>query len=76
VFCVGGYPGPLVLNGNDCDDAAANVRPNQTAYFSAPRTDGTFDYNCDDMDEPAAITTALSCGVTGTVCAVTNSAPI
>lgn len=76
VFCVGGYPGPLVPNGTDCDDAAANVRPNQTAYFTVARAGGTFDYNCDDTDEPAAITTASSCGVSGTACTVTSSVMI
>lgn len=35
------------LVAGDCYDANANVKLGQTAYFSAERGDGSFDYNCD-----------------------------
>ncbi len=33
-------------NPNDCLDSNANVRPNQTQYFTEHRGDGSFDYDC------------------------------
>ena len=36
----------------DCYDANADVGPNQTGMFSVHRGDGSFDYNCDNYDEP------------------------
>lgn len=37
---------------DDCDDTNALVRPGQTAYFTQPRGDGSFDYDCSGADEP------------------------
>lgn len=31
----------------DCDDTDPDVHPNQKKYFTEPRADGTFDYDCD-----------------------------
>ncbi|MDX2089141.1 MAG: putative metal-binding motif-containing protein [Kofleriaceae bacterium] len=31
----------------DCDDANGDVYPGQTAYFAVPRSDGSYDYDCD-----------------------------
>jgi len=35
----------------DCYDSNANARPNQTAYFTVHRGDGSFDYNCNGTVE-------------------------
>lgn len=40
----GGQLNPTI----DCYDLNANAKPGQTAYFSANRGDGSFDYNCDN----------------------------
>ena len=37
----------IVSHTPDCDDINYDARPGQTGYFSAPRANGTFDYNCD-----------------------------
>ncbi len=33
----------------DCDDNNQNVYPGQTRYFDIPRSNGSFDYNCDNQ---------------------------
>ncbi len=33
--------------GNDCDDNDADVFPGQTKFFTTPRPNGSYDYNCD-----------------------------
>lgn len=48
---VAGCEGAAPPNGfsatkTDCDDGDANVRPNQTSYFSTPNAKVGFDYNC------------------------------
>lgn len=35
--------------GGDCDDADPDVFPGQTESFTEPRTDGSFDYDCDGV---------------------------
>jgi len=37
--------------GGDCDDTDPLVYPGQTEFFTEPRSDGTFDYNCDGVGE-------------------------
>ena len=32
----------------DCDDANINAKPGQTACFTTPRANGSYDYNCKD----------------------------
>lgn len=36
----------------DCDDLDSNAHPGQPTSFAAPRTDGSYDYDCDGMDTP------------------------
>jgi hypothetical protein len=46
--CVAG-PAPaaaFVKDNKDCDDGNALAKPGQTAYFSTPRANNSFDYNC------------------------------
>jgi hypothetical protein len=37
--------------GTDCMDSNFDVRPNQTTFFPSHRGDGSFDYNCDTVQE-------------------------
>jgi len=54
-----------VTNGSDCYDSNANARPGQTSYFTVNRGDGSFDYDCNGIQdkEPSLDCTAnyLSC---------------
>lgn len=36
----------------DCYDTNADAHPGQTAWFETNRGDGSFDYNCDGIEEP------------------------
>ena len=47
----------------DCYDSNANARPNQTAYFTVHRGDGSFDYNCNGTVEKKNSTLA-DCSIT------------
>ncbi|MDJ0869433.1 MAG: hypothetical protein QNK03_25235 [Myxococcota bacterium] len=47
---LGCYCGTIAAAGGDCDDANADARPNQEDGFTAPRANGSFDYNCDDVE--------------------------
>jgi hypothetical protein len=40
-------PTGYVANNTDCDDSNSNVFPGQPNWFSTPRANGSFDYNCD-----------------------------
>ncbi len=57
------------LDTNDCDDGSAMVFPGQWNYFSAPRANGSYDYNCDSVQEPRYVNQAdcswnfLSCDI-------------
>ncbi|HZL16908.1 MAG TPA: hypothetical protein VFG23_04075 [Polyangia bacterium] len=51
VGCADTVPAGFVADDTDCDDNNVNAHPGQTAYFGTPRTNGTFDYNCDGTDE-------------------------
>ncbi len=42
-------------SGGDCDDLDPLVFPGQTDFFEAQRGDGTYDYNCDEQDEPELV---------------------
>ena len=35
----------------DCDDADPDTFPGQTAWFTSPRADGSYDYDCDGIEE-------------------------
>jgi hypothetical protein len=56
-------PGGLLLNGDDCDDGDSNVHPGQTNFFTTARANGTYDYNCDNNDEPQPIGTEDGCSL-------------
>lgn len=44
-------PSGYVINNYDCYDANADAKPGQSYYFSRPRGDGSYDYNCDNSEE-------------------------
>jgi hypothetical protein len=44
--------------GGDCDDNDPRVFPNQKSFFSTPRKNGSFDYNCDKKQSVRLITRA------------------
>ncbi len=43
-------PVGFVAEGGDCDDHDARVFPGQTMFFATPRSDESFDFNCDGTD--------------------------
>ena len=40
----------FVTNGDDCYDDNSAANPEQEGYFGSDRGDGSFDYNCDDVE--------------------------
>ncbi len=46
------------LNTNDCDDGNAAAYPGQGNYCTAPRANGSYDYNCDSVQEQRYVTQA------------------
>ncbi len=40
----------ITTNNSDCYDGDADANPNQTAWFSSPRPDGSYDYDCDGVE--------------------------
>ena len=56
-------------NTDDCLDASGLVSPDQTAFFTSDRGDGSYDYNCDGVEEQE-LTAGGSCPFTGS-CVVT-----
>ena len=40
----------VTTNNSDCYDNNADARPDQTAYFSVHRGDGSFDYDCNGIE--------------------------
>jgi len=60
-------PHGYVSNNQDCYDANTQVRPSQTSFFSMPRGDSDFDYNCDSIDEQR-LTVVGSCSLEPTGC--------
>lgn len=42
----GAAPPGFVTNSSDCDDDNDKAYPGQTAFFTVPRANGSFDYNC------------------------------
>lgn len=45
-------PAGYADQGGDCDDSDAKVFPGQSAFFTTRNKQGTFDYNCDNVEEP------------------------
>ncbi len=41
-----------VSDGTDCYDVNTSANPGQSAFFSADRGDGSFDWDCDGVEEP------------------------
>lgn len=41
----------------DCYDCNANAKPGQTAFFFKPRGDASYDFDCNDAEEPKYTTT-------------------
>ena len=41
-------------NSSDCYDLSSDASPNQTSFFDVNRRDGSFDYNCDSIEEREA----------------------
>ena len=39
------------IAGTDCYDSNANAKPEQTSYFGGQRGDGSFDYNCNSVED-------------------------
>jgi len=46
---------------SDCYDESASVNPTHTAFHSSHRGDGSFDYNCDSVEERRWVSTSDSC---------------
>ncbi|MCB9639823.1 MAG: hypothetical protein H6728_13590 [Myxococcales bacterium] len=44
-------PAGYVTNNQDCYDKNKDVFPGQTGFFSVHRGDGSFDYNCDNVQQ-------------------------
>jgi hypothetical protein len=65
-----GYRSKLCAGGDDCDDNAPLVHPNQTVYFEDPTHPGgtDFDYDCDGFPTPDPQYKAIDCGLLGVLC--------
>ena len=64
--CTGdAVPPGFSANNTDCDDANNLVHPGQNLWFSTPRSNGSFDYNCNgvfDHGIPEGVVTCNFCG--------------
>ena len=54
-------------NANDCYDYNADAKPGQTEYFDINRGDGSYDYDCDGVEERLYFDVG-SCQIVGTSC--------
>ena len=52
----------------DCNDEDPNVRPDQRTFFTEPTATGSFDYNCDGIEELESAERAGACRVAGDGC--------
>lgn len=53
-----------VNKAGDCDDLDNKAYPGQTQYFTSPRSNGSFDYNCDSVSAPLyANISGKTCGL-------------
>ncbi len=43
--------GHYITRGGDCDDNNYNINPGQRRFFTYPRKNGSYDYNCDGKEE-------------------------
>jgi hypothetical protein len=60
-------PNGYVSTPGDCDDGNANVRPNQSQYFTQS-SGGSYDYNCNNVEEFEFNGTRGLCRKSGTNC--------
>lgn len=72
-WCEPQYPFTSTTN-NDCDDSSGLVFPGQTAWFNAPRANGSFDYNCDGTTTLRYSTGGATCAVSGLGCSGSSNA--
>ncbi|MBN2723937.1 MAG: hypothetical protein JXR95_07710 [Deltaproteobacteria bacterium] len=52
-------PDNFVSISGDCDDNDYRAHPRQTEYFSIPRKNGSFDFDCDGKETPRLIVRAF-----------------
>jgi hypothetical protein len=66
VGCSGAPPLHYVADNTDCDDNNANAHPGQTGYFASPRSNGSYDYDCDGKEVGTnAVYPGATCGLCG-----------
>ncbi len=53
----------VTLEAGDCDDGDPDVHPGQRSYFTTPRADGSYDYDCSGADEPERTASSSGCDV-------------
>lgn len=61
------------MTGNTCYPNNLLVFPGQTAFFTIQRGDGSFDYNCDGVEEKQYTQLVTLTPVSDTQCVVTGS---
>jgi hypothetical protein len=62
-------PPGYVSSSDDCDDGDARAFPGQTAFFNdRPRANGTWDFNCDGVQEPQHTASTFTCNGGSTGC--------
>jgi hypothetical protein len=57
-------PAGSVREATDCLDGSGDVHPGQTTFFATQRGDGSFDYNCDGVEQ-RSVETQGRCASTG-----------
>jgi hypothetical protein len=66
-WCEPQYP-HTATNQTDCDDSSALVNPGQQGWFNSPRSNGSYDYNCDGSQTQHYTTSSSGCNVVGLGC--------
>ncbi|MGC4086636.1 MAG: discoidin domain-containing protein [Polyangiaceae bacterium] len=59
--CAATCPAGRSSSSSDCDDVDARVKPNQSTYFQTPRSNGSYDYSCNGVEEKQVITGLSGC---------------
>jgi hypothetical protein len=60
MFCTS-CPMNWARTAGDCDDNHPDVKPTQTGYFMLPRSNGSFDYNCDRAETSDTMPVVTGC---------------